>query len=327
MKRLIALAALLCAASACTTTTDNANTTAGNANANTTATATPMPAGVTQSDIEAKEHQVWDAIKAKNWDAFGGLLSDDFVIVMSDGMMNKSQTVDSLKKYDMTEYTFSDVRFVKVDEDLAVLAYTSTEKSTYDGKPTPNKPLHNSSAWVRRGGQWLAAFHQETEGMDMPQKPADANMNSASNMNANTSANTNANANMSSSNSNSNATASASPEAPDPISKEKKVWDELKAKDYDAFASDLADNAIEVEPNGIFNKAGSVSMVKKFDFSKMTLSDWKETKLDADASLVTYVVTGPMEGKTVTERHSTIWSKRGERWYAVLHQGTPQMKQ
>ncbi len=329
MKRLIALAALLCAASACTTTTDNANTTAGNANANTTATATPTPAGVTQSDIEAKEHQVWDAIKAKNWDAFGSLLSDDFVYVSDNGPMSKAQTTDSLKKYDLTEYTFSDVRFVKVDEDLAVIAFTSTEKSTYDGKSTPGKPLHNSSAWARRGGQWVAVFHQESEGMDVPQKPADANMNSASNMNANASANMNANmnANTSSSNSNSNAGASASPEAPDPIGKEKKVWEELKAKDYDAFASDLADNSIEVEPNGIFDKAGSVSMVKKFDFSKMTLSDWKETKLDADASLVTYVVTGPMEGKTVTERHSTIWSKRGERWYAVLHHGTPQMKQ
>src|SRR5205085_12038063 len=117
-----------------------------------------------------------------------------------------------------------DVHFVKVDEDLAVLAFTSTEKSTYDGKPTPDKPLHNSSAWVRRGGQWVAAFHQETEDMQMPGTPGGANTNSAANMN------TNANANKSSSNSNSNATASASPEAADPISKEKKVWEELKAK-------------------------------------------------------------------------------------------------
>jgi hypothetical protein len=323
MKRLIALAALLCAASACTTTTDNANTGAGNTNANTTASATPTPAGVTQSDIEAKEHQVWDAIKAKNWDAFGGLMAEEFVYVGGDGVMNKAQTVEALKKYDMTEYTFSNVRFVKVDEDLAVIAYTSTEKSTYDGKPTPGKPLHNSSAWVRRNGQWLAAFHQETEGMDAPQKPAGNNMDTATNMNANA----NTNANMSSSNSNSNSNASASPqaaEALDPVSKEKKVWEELKSKDYDAFSTDLADNAIEVEPQGIFDKAGSVSMVKKFDFSKYTLSDFKETKLDADASVVTYLVKSS-DGKE-EERHSTVWAKRGERWWAFLHQGTPVTK-
>src|SRR5215207_8444820 len=55
MKRMIALVALLCAASACTTTTENTNTGAGNANA--AATATPAAAGPTQADIEAKERQ------------------------------------------------------------------------------------------------------------------------------------------------------------------------------------------------------------------------------------------------------------------------------
>src|ERR1051325_4985233 len=157
MKRLIALAVLLCAASACGTPTDNVNTGASNASANATPTATATPAGVSQADIEAKEHQVWDAIKAKNWDAFSGMLTDDFVIVAGDGVQTKAQMMDAVKKYDLTEYTFSDVKFVKVDADLAVLTYTSTEKSSYDGHPTSGKPTHASSAWVNRGGKWLAA--------------------------------------------------------------------------------------------------------------------------------------------------------------------------
>src|SRR5215218_322464 len=92
MKRLIALVALLCAASACTTTTENANTGAGNNNnANAAATATPVAAGPTQADIEAKERQVWDALKAKNWDAFAGLMSEDFVIVGANGVQTRAQ--------------------------------------------------------------------------------------------------------------------------------------------------------------------------------------------------------------------------------------------
>src|SRR4051794_7147898 len=120
MKRLIVLAALLCAASACTTT-ENANTGANtnNANAAATATATPAAAGPSQADIEAKEHQVWDAIKAKNWDAFSGMLSEDFVIVDDGGVQTKAQMMDTIKKYDLTEYSFADVKFVKVDQDLA----------------------------------------------------------------------------------------------------------------------------------------------------------------------------------------------------------------
>src|SRR5215217_2651112 len=151
MKRLLLLAALALAASACTTTTDT-NTGAGNTNANAnanTAAATPTPAaGPTQADLEAKERQIWDAIKAKNWDAFSALLADDFVIVGGGGVQDKKATLEELKKYDLTEYTFSDLRMVKVDADLAVLTYTATEKSSFDGKPSSGKPTRASSAWA-----------------------------------------------------------------------------------------------------------------------------------------------------------------------------------
>ncbi|HEV7889536.1 MAG TPA: nuclear transport factor 2 family protein [Pyrinomonadaceae bacterium] len=321
MKRLIALAALLCAASACTTT-DNANTGANTNNANAAPTATATPAGVSQADIEAKEHQVWDAIKAKNWDAFAGMLSDDFVIVDDGGVQTKSQMMESIKKYDLTEYSFADVKFVKVDPDLAIITYTSTEKSSFDGHPSPSEPKRASSAWVNKGGKWVAAYHQETEvAKATPPPPGGANSNTAANTNANTSANSNT------SSANTNANASASPtaaEAANPIDKEKKVWEELKNKEYAAFATDLADEFIEVEPTGVFTKAASLEGVKQMDASKYTLSDWKETKIDADASIVTYHVKSA-DGKD-EGNHSTIWAKRGDRWWAFLHQGTPVMK-
>ncbi|HEX8338248.1 MAG TPA: nuclear transport factor 2 family protein, partial [Pyrinomonadaceae bacterium] len=166
MKRLLALTALLLAASACTTTTDtNKGAGSGNANANAnTAAASPTPAaGPTQADLEARERAAYDAMKAKNWDAFAALLADDFVAVGSDGTHNKAETVEYLKKYDLTEYTLSDVRFLKVDADLALLTYTMTDKSTYEGKPSPGKPVRSSSAWVNRGGKWLNVYHQESE--------------------------------------------------------------------------------------------------------------------------------------------------------------------
>jgi hypothetical protein len=319
MKRLIALAALLCAASACTTT-ENANTGANtNTNANAAATATATPAGVSQADIEAKERQVWDALKAKNWDAFSGMLSDDFVIVDDGGVQTRAQMIESVKKYDLTEYGFSDIKFVKVDSDLAIITYTATEKSSYDGHPTPTNPKRASSAWVNKGGKWLAAYHQETEAAEMTPPPGGANSNTAANTNAN------ANANTSSANTNANASASPSAaEAANPIEKEKKVWEEFKAKDWAAFSTDLADEFIEVEPTGVYTKASAIEGLKQMDASKYTLSDWKETKIDADASVVTYHVKSA-DGKD-EGNHATIWAKRGERWWAFLHQGTPVTK-
>jgi hypothetical protein len=317
---------LLLAATACTTTTENANTGANtNANANAAATATPAAAGPTQADIESKERAVWDALKSKNWDAFAGMLADDFIIVGQEGVQTKAQAVETIRKYDMTEYSFADIKFVKVDADLAIISYTATEKSTYDGHPMPSKPSRASSAWVNKGGKWLVAYHQETEVGEMPQQPGGANSNTAANSNSNSNANANTNANSSAANANANTSASpAAAEAANPIDKEKKVWEELKAKDYTAFATDLADEMIEVEPEGVYTKADSVKGVQMMDASKYTLSDWKETKIDADASVVTYHVKsadGKEEGY-----HSTVWAKRGDRWWAFLHQGSPAAK-
>jgi hypothetical protein len=307
MKRVFVLTALLVAASACTTTTTNINENF-NATANTNAAATPVatPQGVTQAAIEAKERQTWDALKTKNWDAFNGMLTDDFLYVSGDGVANKSQTADGIKKLDMSEYTFSDIKFMKVDDDLAIITYTSNEKSTYDGKPGQNKPLRNSSAWVSRAGNWMLAYHQETEVMEMPTaSPTPAATASPAALPT--------------------ASPAASPAAPANVTDaEKQVWDAIKRKDFDTFTSFLLPDALEVESNGVMTRSESVEGLKQFDMSKFTQSDFKETKLDDDATLVTYVVKGAMAGKNVTEYHSTIWVKRDGQWKAALHHGTPQ---
>src|SRR5947209_16644627 len=268
MKRLIALAALLVAASACATTTNTNEGANTNANANANAAATATPAGVTQADLEAKERQIWDALKAKNWDAFGGFLADDFTYVAGDGVYDKAKTTDTIKKLDLTEYTFSDIKFVKVDDDLAVIAYTSTEKSSYDGKPSDGKPLYNASAWANRGGKWVAVYHQETHSMEMPAGAAGNTNANASSATAN--ANKNMNANTSGANMNASASPSSSPAAAPStaIDAEKAVWDALKSKNYDAFAAFLAADSLEVEPDGIHDKSGSIEGVKHFDASK-----------------------------------------------------------
>ncbi len=306
MKRAITLAALLLASSSCTTA-ENTSTT--NANAAATPAATPTPAVVSQADIEAKERQTWDAIKSKSWDTFAGMLADDFVNVSRDGMSNKADMLEGIKKLDITEYTFSDIKFLKVDSDLAVITCTVMEKSAYDGKPTSGKPTRSTSAWVNRGGKWLIAYHQETEAAEMPAgmpTPGAAASPVAS----------------------PTATASASPSASPSAATtatdmEKQLWEAIKSKNYDAFASSLASDALEVEPDKVYTKSEMVEAVKQFDAAKFTQSDFKEMRLDEDATLVTYTLTGSLNGKAITEHHSSIWASRDGQWKAFFHQGTP----
>lgn len=121
--------------------------------------------------------------------------------------------------------------------------------------------------------------------------------------------------------------ASATISEDDLIAKEKQVWDAIKRKDYDAFAAFLADDQMEVNSNGVYDKAGTIKGVKEIDLSSATLSDFKVLKLDNDAAIVTYLVKGspplfPAEG----ELHSSVWVKRKGKWLAVFHQGTVVMK-
>ena len=126
--------------------------------------------------------------------------------------------------------------------------------------------------------------------------------------------------------------ATASPAAkpgetgPDPIANEKLVWDAIKSKNYDAFGAYLAPDSIELEADGVYDKAGSVKNVSMFDASKFQLSEWKGVKMNADAALVTYLMTPPAAPNMGPERHTTIWANRGGKWLAVLHIGTPVAK-
>jgi hypothetical protein len=110
----------------------------------------------------------------------------------------------------------------------------------------------------------------------------------------------------------------------DHIAREKQVWEMLKKKDYDGFASMLADDQVEVSPSGVNDKAGSVAGVKNGDFSTASLSDFKVVKVDDDAVVVTYLVKSTEAGSNPGGyRESTVWVNRGGKWLAVFHQGTP----
>jgi len=310
MKRMFVLGALLLAASACAPADQgaggNSNLAANNANR---ATPQASPAAVSDADIIAVDRQIWDAIKAKNWDAFAAALADDAVTVTGGGVSDKAQTVEAVKKLDLTDYALSDVKVLKLDADAAVITYTSTSKARYDGQPMPDTPSRDSTVFVRRGGKWLAAFHQET-----PAEPSAAPPAAPSNSNA-----------AANSNSATPPAAAASP-APAPASAtdaEQQVWDALKRKDWNAFAGFLADEQLEVEPGGVHTKAESVESASQFNFSSATLSDFRELKLDADAAVVTYIVKGrgrdwPPDGF----RSSSVWVNRGGKWLAVFHQAT-----
>jgi len=269
--------------------------------------ASPAAVAMTEADAIAKEKAIWDTIKVKDYDAFGNMLADDQIEVTGEGAFAKAESITGVKDFEPAEVAFSDWKFLSIDKDAYVVIYTAKVKGKYKGKEFPEESARCSSAWVSRGGKWLAIYHQECPVKPAPPAPAAAK---------------------------SPAKAAASPAAaapaaatgPDAVANEKIVWDLFKARNYDAFAALLTPNSIEVEPDKVRDKAESVKDVSGFDAAKAEQSEFKTVKLDADAALVTYV--SKMQGMPgLGERHSTIWVNRDGRWLALFHHGgTPVMK-
>ena len=266
------------------------------------AAASPAAVAMTEVDAIAKEKAIWDTIKNKDWDAFGNMLADDQLEVTGEGVNDKAASIASVKKFEPTEVVFSDWKFLSIDKDAFIVIYTANTKGKYDGKEFKPLSARASSAWVKRAGKWLAIYHQECEvkpAMTMPpSKVAKAAASPTS------------------------TPAAAPTTGPDPSANDRIVWDLFKAKNYDAFASLLAPDLIEVEPDAVYDKAGAVKGVSMFDASKAVLSDFKSVNLDDDAALTTYTVKGDgTPDAPLGVRHSSIWVKRDGKWMGLFHHG------
>ncbi|HEV2799732.1 MAG TPA: nuclear transport factor 2 family protein [Pyrinomonadaceae bacterium] len=304
-------------ASSCTVAPNSNNTAVSNGNASTPANAnanlsnTSAPSA---AELTAKEKQLWDALKNRDYDAFGKMMASDAIYVSTDGVYAKAETIDGVRQFAPTEVTLSDWKTVTLDEDAMVVTYTVDAKGTSHGQPIPQGALRASTAWVKRGTEWVAVYHQDSPvreaAANAPTPAAETSKPSGSTANANTATSEAKHAEMVASD--------------DPVAIEKHLWEALRRKDWDTFAAHLAPEQIEVEPGGVFDRAGTLASLRGFDFSKTTTSDFKAVKFDDDATLVTYMVRGTRpDGKPFEHRASTIWVKRDGKWLAYFHHGTP----
>lgn len=295
MKKLLVIVSALIVAAACAAppTTPTANTNSA---------ATPSTTSLSEADAIAKEKATWAALEKKDMTTFASMLASDYVEVR-DKVYDKASVLEDLKTLDLANATFSDWKVINIDKDAVLLTYNATIKATSKGKEVPPGPYRSSAVWVNRDGKWVANYYQETLAKTAPSQPT------ASSTPAKSSA--------------SPAAKAAEVTAPaDPVAREKMVWDALKRKDYDSFASFLDDAQIEVEADGVYDRAGTLKGVRMFDASKWEQSDFKTVNFDSDAMLVTYLVKSS-DPKVPQERHTTIWIKRDGKWKALFHQGTP----
>jgi len=115
-----------------------------------------------QRNLVAMEKKLWEAWKNKDPKPFRATVTNDSVGNGEMGPQNKTALVKAISENpcEVKSYTLSDWKMTMVDSDAALLTYKGTVDGTCAGQAIPT--VWSSSLYVRRGGKWMAFFHQES---------------------------------------------------------------------------------------------------------------------------------------------------------------------
>jgi len=126
----------------------------------------PKPAmsrAQSQKIIVATEKKLWEAWKKQDSKPFKAYLSADSLMVSDNGVANKAASLKEMSSMqcDVKSYDLSDIKVTFFSSDAAFLTYKASQNGTCGGQTVP-PAVWASSLYVRRGGKWYAASHQET---------------------------------------------------------------------------------------------------------------------------------------------------------------------
>jgi len=113
--------------------------------------------------IIGTERKLWEAWKKKDFKVFKTNLSADSVMIGDEGIANKSDSLKAMEGMacEVKSYDLSDIKVTFLNNDAAIVTYKGTQDATCGGQAVP-AAVWASSAYVKRGGRWYAASHQET---------------------------------------------------------------------------------------------------------------------------------------------------------------------
>ncbi|MGV3491328.1 MAG: nuclear transport factor 2 family protein [Devosia sp.] len=118
-----------------------------------------------KDDIINLEKSYWDAMKRKDGSRSAELSGSTSLVTGAQGVTS----IPKAKMGQMTEdgdwtldsYRFDDVEVVTPTPDVAIIAYTVTQKVTMQGKPQELRAA-DSSTWIRGDKGWECHAHSET---------------------------------------------------------------------------------------------------------------------------------------------------------------------
>lgn len=117
----------------------------------------------TKAQLIKMEKQAWESWKNSNGNYFKSYLADTAVIVRASGRFDKAQTVKSFSSgsCEVRSVSLDNFNLVMPQEKTAILTYKAVQDVTCDGTLLPST-VWASTVLIKKNGNWLATFHQET---------------------------------------------------------------------------------------------------------------------------------------------------------------------
>ena len=111
------------------------------------------------------EEQFWSGIRDGDASQAAALVSDQCLVTggQGAGVIDPKMFAQMMKdpKWTLHEFSFENPHVIFPSDDVAIIAYTVTEKLTVEGQPLTLKAA-DASTWVRREGRWRCALHTES---------------------------------------------------------------------------------------------------------------------------------------------------------------------
>jgi uncharacterized protein (TIGR02246 family) len=125
-----------------------------------------MATQTVEQEIQELEGRYWDAIRDRDIEAALRLTDEPCLLTGAQGVASIGHDAyrGMMQSGSWTLHSYEigdDVQVRALGDDLAIIAYTVTERMTVDGKPLTLEAA-DSSVWVRRDGRWLCCLHTES---------------------------------------------------------------------------------------------------------------------------------------------------------------------
>src|SRR5690349_4624258 len=120
--------------------------------------------GTTEQQLVDLEKKYWDAMVSKDVDAAVRMSDEPCYLAGAQGISeisnDKYRQLMTDGKWILHSYTMDKILARLVSPDVAIIAYTVTEKLTVDGQKL-TLTCNDASTWVKRNGQWKCSLHTE----------------------------------------------------------------------------------------------------------------------------------------------------------------------